>query len=173
MKINNMFYIESFKCYLYIIRNKRFSYQRYLELFELEKNDANNRKYKRIVRFIKDAMNELRLGYLLIFDYHIQGYKLIDVSIANFNVVKTDERYAYIRTYNFLKTNNYINRNTLSKLLSVEKHIVSKMIKNIAISLFDLNIDEMIKFNYHTDTYEIIYDEPDDDYLDYIYGADW
>ena len=31
----------------------------------------------------------------------------------------------------------------------------------------------MIKFNYHTDTYEIVYDEPDDDYLDYIYGADW
>ena len=118
-------------------------------------------------------MNELRLGYLLIYDYHIQGYKLIDVSIANSNVVKTDERYAYIRTYNFLKTNNYINRNTLSKLLNVEKYIVSKMVKNIAISLFDLNIDEMIKFNYHTDTYEITYDEPDDDYLDYIYGADW
>lgn len=31
----------------------------------------------------------------------------------------------------------------------------------------------MIKFNYQTNSYEIIYDEYDDDYLDYIYGRDW
>ena len=61
----------------------------------------------------------------------------------------------------------------IASIYDVEVATVSSIIKNIATAIFEVDIDEMIKFNYQTNSYEIIYDEYDDDYLDYIYGCDW
>lgn len=172
--INDLFYIEAFKCYLRLLDDKSFSYKKYLDLFEVEKNEASSRRYKRIIRYIKDVINDLKLKYLLVYSYKDNSYKLVDLGITGDTkplIIST--KYAYIRIYNLLKAGNKLNREMIANIFEVELVTVSSIIKNIATALFEVDIDEMIKFNYHINSYEIIYGEYDDDYLDYIYGRDW
>lgn len=161
-----------FQAYIYLLKYKYYGYSDYLELLELEKSDATYKRYTRVVKILKEAIENLALPYMLIYDHHINKYRLYDVApFINKENISVEKKYLYIRLYTLLKNKTGFNKPALEKMYNMNKNTIIEMMRKIGTVLFYADTNLMIGYDTATQSYFIKeVDDYSDEYLDYIFG---
>ena len=170
--VNQDINLAAFQAYIYLLQYKKYGYQDFLDLLELEKNDATYKRYVRIIKILKDALEKLNFPYILIFDHKLNKYRLYDKAIFNIsNNIIVEKKFLYFRIYQLLNTRFGFNKPTLEQMYNLNKNTIIEMIRKIALVLFDANTNKIINYDKTKQTYYIEeVEDCSDEYLDYIYG---
>ena len=103
------------------------------------------------VNQVKDAIELLKLPYIIRYDYKMKRYELIELPInmidTSYELTEAQEKeLAMIKIYNYLRQGVKINSNTLYRLYKWDDKTAREFIRNMAYNLYQVSHKEYIYF---------------------------
>ena len=161
---------RTFYIYCTLLIYKSVSCKQICDEFEIQ-----TRAFQKYMKQVKDAIELLKLPYIIRYDYKMKRYELIELPInmidTSYELTEAQEKeLAMIKIYNYLRQGVKINSNTLYRLYKWDDKTAREFIRNMAYNLYQVSHKEYIYFDESSKSFYLYIAE--DDYEDYYY-EDW